>query len=163
MEWDGRVVTGLYAVIRKGKIFGLRKQVPEACPRCGKPSLWAWPVPRPVRFHDARHSGGTSVVRGAGLAVAQKFLRHSGVRLAIHTHGHLDVEDVPAGITRSFADTAPAVSRPAPGLRTGSEVGPSLPSPPLGTAEKVAQVPAAPGDSPAPPARTRARTGRSAS
>jgi len=58
--------------------------VPEACPRCGKPTTWAKSIARHVTFHGARHSFGTAVVRSAGTAVAQKALRLSDVRLTIH-------------------------------------------------------------------------------
>jgi hypothetical protein len=52
------------------------------------------------------------------MAVAQKFLRHSDVRLSIHTYGHLDVEDVREGMSRSFTGakvnlgTAPGTGSP---------------------------------------------------
>ena len=75
---------------------------PATCPRCGKPTAWPKPIPRHVRFHDTRHSFGTAVVRAAGTAVAQKALRHSDVRLTIHTYGHLDTKDVRAGLTGAF-------------------------------------------------------------
>ena len=52
------------------------------------------------------------------MAVAQKFLRHSDVRLTIHRYGHLDVEDVRQGITRSFAGAVVGL-RTANGLRNG--------------------------------------------
>ena len=135
--------------------------LPEACPRCGKPSLWAKPVPRHVRFHDTRHSGGTAVVRTAGMAVAQKFLRHSDVRLTIHTYGHLDVEDVREGLSRSFT-TGPATVRTAGGLREGFTADGSAKLRSEGTADDEAQVPAPSHDSGSDPIRTRARTGRSA-
>ena len=135
--------------------------LPEACPSCGKPSLWAKPVPRHVRFHDTRHSGGTAVVRSAGMAVAQKFLRHSDVRLTIHTYGHLDVEDVREGLSRSFT-TGPAMGRTAGGLREGLEADGSAKQRSGGTADDAAQVPVASHDSGSDPIRTRARTGRSA-
>ena len=135
--------------------------LPEACPSCGKPSLWAKPIPRHVRFHDTRHSGGTAVVRSAGMAVAQKFLRHSDVRLTIHTYGHLDVEDVREGLSRSFA-TGPVRVRTAGGLREGLEADGSTKLRTGGTAEDEPQVPVAPEDSGTDSFRTRARTGRSA-
>ena len=135
--------------------------LPEACPSCGKPSLWAKPVPRHVRFHDTRHSGGTAVVRSAGMAIAQKFLRHSDVRLTIHTYGHLDVEDVREGLSRSFT-TAPTIGRTAGGLREGSEANGSAKLRTGGTAEDEPQAPVASNDSRSDPIRTRARRGRSA-
>jgi integrase len=136
-------------------------QVPGACPSCGKPSLWAKPIPRHVRFHDTRHSGGTAVVRSAGMAVAQKFLRHSDVRLTIHTYGHLDVEDVREGMSRSF--TAATVNLgTAPGLQASPEAVVEPTPATAGTAANEAQVPAPSHDSGIDPIRTRARRGRSA-
>lgn len=96
--------------------------VPELCPKCGRPTTWAKPLPRHVRFHDMRHSFGTQVVRQAGLAVAQLALRHSDSRLTADTYGHLDLEDLRSGVLRAFpapnegsptADHSP-VSRSAP-------------------------------------------------
>ena len=127
---------------------------PERCPRCGMPTVWAKAIPRHVTFHGTRHSFGTAVVRGAGTAVAQKALRHSDVRLTIHTYGHLDDRDVREGIRRAFggapttADQAPPEGlkpenprpRTAGGLR---QAAPSpQPSPPLrgGEGDKDAQL-----------------------
>ena len=135
--------------------------LPEACPRYGKPSLWAKPVPRHVRFHDTRHSGGTAVVRSAGMAVAQKFLRHSDVRLTIHTYGHLDVEDVREGLSRSFA-AGPVQVRTAGGLRDGLQADGSTKLRSGGTAGEGPQAPVASKDSGIAPIRTRERTALSA-
>jgi integrase len=135
--------------------------LPATCPSCGKPSLWAKPIPRHVRFHDTRHSGGTAVVRSAGMAVAQKFLRHSDVRLTIHTYGHLDVEDVREGIARSFTSTTVKAGT-APGLQDGRPA--PLESPPQGdgTAPGEAQAPVPSNDSRIRSPRTDARTAPSA-
>jgi integrase len=75
---------------------------PETCPSCGKATLWSKPIPRHVTFHGTRHSFGTAMVRRAGMAVAQKALRHSDVRLTIHTYGHLDDGDLRDGIAKAF-------------------------------------------------------------
>jgi integrase len=95
---------------------------PASCPRCGKPTTWAKPLPRHVTFHGTRHSFGTAVVRGAGTAVAQKALRHSDVRLTIGTYGHLDDGDVRDGLTRSFlqAGAAPVLRNPSGGAPAGA-------------------------------------------
>lgn len=77
-------------------------EAPEVCPSCGKPTLWSKPIPRHVTFHGTRHSFGTAMVRRAGMAVAQKALRHSDVRLTIHTYGHLDDGDLREGIAKAF-------------------------------------------------------------
>jgi integrase len=103
--------------------------VAEACPKCGKPTLWAKPLPRHVTFHGTRHSFGTAIVRAAGTAVAQKALRHSDVRLTIHTYGHLDVEDVRQGIAKATARPA-AATDPAPGA---AETVPQTEDAPKGT------------------------------
>jgi integrase len=94
--------------------------VPEACPSCGRPTTWAKPIPRHVRFHDTRHSFGTQLVREAGLAVAQQGLRHSDSRLTADTYGHLDLEDLRRGILRAFP-APPDGSPPARRLRAVKE------------------------------------------
>jgi integrase len=86
-------------------------RVPEACPRCGRLTTWAKPLPRHVRFHDTRHSFGTAMVRSAGLAVAQDALRHSDSRLTKDTYGHLDLGDLRRGVLAAF----PEPPAPAPG------------------------------------------------
>lgn len=82
---------------------------PEVCPSCGNPTLWSKPIPRHVTFHGTRHSFGTAMVRKAGVAVAQRLLRHSDVRLTIHTYGHLDDGDLKDGITKAFGPAAEGV------------------------------------------------------
>jgi integrase len=77
-------------------------EAPDRCPSCGNPTLWSKPIPRHVTFHGTRHSFGTAMVRRAGMAVAQKALRHSDVRLTIHTYGHLDDGDLREGIAKAF-------------------------------------------------------------
>jgi integrase len=97
------------------------RAAPEVCPRCGKPTTWARPIPRHVTFHGTRHSFGTAVVRGAGTAIAQKALRHSDVRLTIHTYGHLDDGDVRDGLAKAFLGTAGVLRNPVGGAPAGSE------------------------------------------
>ena len=136
-------------------------KVPEACPSCGKPSVWAKPIPRHVRFHDTRHSGGTAMVKKAGMAVAQKFLRHSDVRLTIHTYGHLEAEDVREGLEKAFPSTSPKAGT-ASGLQNG-EATDGKPADGLsGTAETASQSPAASGESQEPKPRTCAPRARCA-
>jgi integrase len=85
---------------------------PKKCPRCGRRTTWAKALPRHVWFHDTRHSFGTALVRTAGLAIAQKGLRHSDVRLTADTYGHLDIEDLARGVLGAFPDRS-ATSPPA--------------------------------------------------
>jgi integrase len=99
--------------------------VPDACPTCGRQTVWARPIPRHVRFHDTRHSYGTQLVREAGLAVAQQGLRHSDSRLTSDTYGHLDLDDLRRGILRAFP-AAEGGAAPATGRRVrsvGGEMG----------------------------------------
>lgn len=101
------------------------KAVPPECPKCHRPTTWAKPLPRYVRFHDTRHSYGTAMVRAAGLAVAQKALRHSDSRLTADTYGHLELDDVAAGALAAFP-AAPAGSQPgmaAPRLQESATPG----------------------------------------
>ena len=93
-------------------------EAPEECPRCGKATTYAMPVPRYVTFHGTRHSFGTAVVRGSGLALGQKLLRHSDPRLTAGTYLHLDDRDARAAIDAvqaavDGASTAPALRSPA--------------------------------------------------
>lgn len=78
------------------------REAPSACPSCGRPTMWSKPIPRHVTFHGTRHSFGTAMVRSAGMAVAQKALRHSDVRLTVDTYGHLDDGDLRTGIAKAF-------------------------------------------------------------
>jgi len=138
-----------------------------ACPRCGEDSLWAKPIPRHVTFHGTRHSGGTAVIKKAGIAVAQKFLRHSDVRITAHTYGHLDTEDVREGLAKTFGGAG--AFQPVPG---GDGNCYELREPPLPTGiltlaggsvvPPPAYPPATLGDSGVPVLRRDAQTGRSA-
>jgi hypothetical protein len=95
------------------------------------------------------------------MAVAQKFLRHSDVRFTIHTYGHLDVEDVREGISRSLPTTTMKAGT-APGLQDVRRAPVEPPPEGSGTAADGAQIPVASNDSPAPPSRRRGRTARCA-
>jgi integrase len=146
---------------------------PERCSQCGKPTVWAKAIPRHVTFHGTRHSFGTAVVRGAGTAVAQKALRHSDVRLTIHTYGHLDDRDLRDGIASAFGSAAAGPPTRTPGasaVRTGTagelrarsaDVYRPTETDVFGT-ENDAQQPVDVEYSEIDPARTDARTARSA-
>ncbi len=145
---------------------------PERCSQCGKPTVWAKPIPRHVTFHGTRHSFGTAVVRGAGTAVAQKALRHSDVRLTIHTYGHLDDRDVREGLARAFesagkppevtASASNVAARTAGGLRESSASACERAGTSVSDARNEAQAAVDAEYSEIPPLRTDARTARSA-
>ncbi len=81
----------------------------ERCPDCSM-RLWHKPIPRKVRFHDTRHTTATLLLKkGVPLATVQKLLRHSDPAITSEIYGHLDLEDMRAGINRlSFQPTAEA-------------------------------------------------------
>ncbi len=68
--------------------------VERRCPKCNM-ALWPVPVPRPMRFHDLRHTTATLLLRaGVDVHRVQKILRHKDVRTTTLIYGHLDVEDL---------------------------------------------------------------------
>jgi len=83
------------------------------CPRCHM-KLWSIPIPRPIRFHDTRHTTGTLLLKaGVPLATVQRILRHSDPAITSEVYGHLDLEDMRAGINRlSFQPNRNALPAP---------------------------------------------------
>ena len=70
------------------------------CPNCNM-RLWAKAIPRHVCFHDMRHTTATLLLKeGVPLATVQRVLRHTDPRLTTEIYGHLDVEDMRAGVDR---------------------------------------------------------------
>ena len=69
------------------------------CPtKCGM-TMWPAAIPRLVRFHDLRHTTATLLLKaGTPLAVVSKMLRHSDVSITLSIYGHLDIDDLRAGI-----------------------------------------------------------------
>jgi hypothetical protein len=85
------------------------------CPKClkrtngtGKPlaqprgrALWPKAIPRPMRFHDLRHTTATLLLRaGVDAHRVQRLLRHRDVRTTTMIYGHLDVEDLRAALEK---------------------------------------------------------------
>ena len=107
MEGDNHVCR------RKGCGYRARKRhgVPEPCPRCGM-KLWPWALPRPLRFHDLRHTTAPLLLKaGVPLATVQRILRHSDPAITTEVYGHLDVEDMRKGLAGS---TSQRPSQPQP-------------------------------------------------
>jgi integrase len=101
---------------RKGCGYAVKKShaVPEPCPRCGM-KLWPKPLPRPLRFHDLRHTTATLLLKvGVPLATVQRILRHSDPAITSEIYGHLDVEDMRKGL--NLLAFGPAVSGPVEAL-----------------------------------------------
>jgi integrase-like protein len=54
-----------------------------------------------MRFHDLRHSTATLLLKaGVPLATVQKILRHTDPKITSEVYGHLDLEDMRAGLNR---------------------------------------------------------------
>ena len=65
--------------------------------RCPKCSMRMWPsaIPRPMRFHDVRHTTITLLLRlKVPMHLVQRIARHSNIRLTVDTYGHLEVDDL---------------------------------------------------------------------
>jgi integrase len=106
------VIGYLHKCRRKGCGQESRESVPDCgrCPKCNM-QLWTKPIPRHVRFHDLRHTTGTLLLKaGVPYATVQRMLRHTDPRLTTEIYGHLDVEDLRAGVNklRFTRRTAPA-------------------------------------------------------
>ena len=86
------------------------------CPRCGKPTTWVRAVPRHLTFKDLRHTTATLLLKaGVPLATVQRILRHSDPKLTAMIYGHLEVEDMRAGLDRLQFGPRPSDGT-APGL-----------------------------------------------
>jgi hypothetical protein len=88
---------------------GFKVIAPDAvlryCPTRATPKksrkLWPVAVPRHVRWHDLRHTTATLLLKaGVPLATVQRILRHSNPRITSEIYGHLDVDDMRAGLDR---------------------------------------------------------------
>ncbi len=83
-----------------------RKQLPAqhvfpdaAIKRCPHPEcgmrMWPAGIPRPMRFHDIRHTTATLLLKaGAPIQHVQRILRHANIRTTVDTYGHLANEDL---------------------------------------------------------------------
>lgn len=70
------------------------------CPAC-EMTLWVQPVPRPLRFHDLRHTTATLLIRAkVPMAHVQRILRHANITTTIDTYGHLDLGDLREGVEK---------------------------------------------------------------
>ena len=84
---------------------------PGRCPKCNM-RLWPVAIPKPVCFHHLRHSTATVLLKaGVPLATEQKILRHSDPKITASVYGHLDLEDMRAGLAK--LTLGPAAVRPS--------------------------------------------------
>ncbi|MFN2547893.1 MAG: tyrosine-type recombinase/integrase [Myxococcales bacterium] len=64
-------------------------------------ALWPKAIPRPIRFHDLRHTTATLLLRaGVDAHRVQRLLRHRDVRTTTTIYGHLDVEDLREAVAK---------------------------------------------------------------
>ena len=76
------------------------------CPQCGM-ALWVKPIPRPLRFHDLRHTFGTVLAQAGFDGVRlQRAMRHKDFKLTAR-YVHTNVDDL-----RAIAASLPAISAP---------------------------------------------------
>src|SRR5262249_36271647 len=87
-------------------------QMLRTCRTCGM-KVWPRAIPRPMRFHDLRHSAATLLLRaGVDIHRVQRILRHRDVKLTTGTYAHLQVEDLRAAVDALSASTEPPKSLP---------------------------------------------------
>jgi integrase len=83
------------------------------CKRCNA-KLWPKAIPRPMRFHDVRHSFATILLRaGTDLHRVQKLVRHASIQTTVEIYGHLVVEDLRPAL-EVFGPGAPRLVEVAP-------------------------------------------------
>ena len=112
------LVEGYLHTCRRCKANGrpceVRSPAPTAgqCPTCSM-RLWVKALPRPLRFHDLRHSTATILMRAKVDAHrVQRILRHRDVRTTTSIYAHLAVDDLREGMDQAFG--APEVAKPEP-------------------------------------------------
>lgn len=84
------------------------------CDDCDR-LLWVTPVPRPMRFHDLRHSAATILLR-AGLEAhhVQRIMRHANISTTTGTYAHLVVEDLRQAQAGAWSQEAGTNAAPPP-------------------------------------------------
>jgi integrase len=112
---------------------------PRACPRCHQ-RLWPKALPRPLRFHDLRHSCATILLRaGVDIHRVQRILRHASVTTTASTYAHLAVDDLREGFEAAYGQPI-AQSEPVPAALTGSD-GPNPAHPAQETTSSAGHAP----------------------
>ena len=109
---------------------------PRDCPTCDA-RLWPVPLPRPLRFHDLRHSCATILLRaGVDVHRVQRILRHASVTTTAGTYAHLAVEDLREGMESAFGSPAP---KPEAVAQAMAQNGHNLPREPIKPSKRAAQ------------------------
>ncbi len=85
------------------------------CQTCGM-RLWPVPVPRPMRFHDLRHTTATILLRKrVEPHLVQKILRHANIRTTVDLYGHMVAEDARAAVDAAWDLPGSCQPPPTPG------------------------------------------------
>ena len=72
--------------------------------------MWPKAIPRPLRFHDLRHSCATILLRaGVDIHRVQRILRHASVTTTAGTYAHLEVNDLREGLGLGFGQSQPSI------------------------------------------------------
>lgn len=114
------IVTGYTHVCRR-KGCGFKEQrdnsAESKCPSCSM-KLWVKPIPKPLRFHDTRHSTAALLLRAkVPLAIVQKVLRHSDPAITSNVYGNIGLDDL-----RDAVNVLGNTVRPHLQLVAGSQV-----------------------------------------
>jgi len=111
---------------KKGKPYVERRPDAgkRACPQCGM-QLWVTVIPRPMRFHDTRHTYGTLLAQAGFDGVRlQRAMRHRDFKMTAR-YVHTNVEDLRAmaGCLPSLIPAPATGPAPAPAPAAGSAPG----------------------------------------
>ena len=123
---------------------------PRHCERC-RMVMWCKPIPRPLRFHDLRHTTATLILaHGGTLWEVQKILGHSDANITAKVYAHLVPGFLETAVNR-LPIGKPPTAKPAPEPHKAQRFGQPV-------VRKLVEVPK--GEGPAPQ-ESRERTGPS--
>ena len=81
------------------------------CPTCNM-KLWPKAHPRPLRFHDLRHTAATLMLEaGADLHAVQKIMRHKSPTTTMRVYGHVQQQYIRAQMAKLKVAPAPEPGR----------------------------------------------------
>ena len=84
------------------------------CPKSGAKKMWPSEIPRPMRFHDCRHTAITLLLQlGVAPQFVQRIARHANSRTTLETYGHLLIEDLRAPLEALGKATAASANSSA--------------------------------------------------
>lgn len=67
-------------------------------------------MPRPIRFHDLRHTTATLLSKAdVSLATVQRILRHTDPAITSEIYGHLDLDDMRKAVNKLSFNRGPVL------------------------------------------------------